>query len=278
MELKFLYPYKEMQKYLEGIGKNQNAWKEIMIDPYWKQIAEWAGDTCDFMKPASIKNNIKKQIEKFKILDLSVYEDVFKNVVSSLSKDDEDPMTVAFYPSENNMDEGVAGCNVWGNIIITINPLITNFQKWIPFVFAHEYHHVVLGFYWYCVKGGSDTKGNLLEHLINEGEADEFAKSLHPNYQPSWHKGVTKENEQFTWEKYKKVLYEVGSPQEQEKYMFGSKELGIPPFAGYYFGSKIVSSFMERHKNIGFNDLIKIPHQTIFSESILATSKFSLYP
>lgn len=40
------------------------------------------------------------------------------------------------------------------------------------------------------------------------------------------------------------------------------------PFAGYYFGSKIVSSFMERHTDIGFVDLIKIPHQTIFNESI----------
>jgi len=107
-----------------------------------------------------------------------------------------------------------------------------------------------------------------LEYLINEGEADEFAKSLYPDCQPSWHKGVAKENEQHVWNKLKKVLYEVGSPQEQAKYMFGSEELGIPPFAGYYFGSGIVSSFMERHTNIGFIDLIKIPHQTIFNESI----------
>jgi len=236
-----------MQKYIDNVGKVQNAWEEIMIAPYWKQIAEWAGDSCDFMKPAPIKNDsiIRKQIAKFEILDLSLYEDEFKNIVSSLPKEDEDSITVAFYPSDNNMDEGVVGCNVWGNIIITVNPLKADFQKWIPFVFAHEYHHGVLGFYWYCVKRGSETKGNFLEYLINEGQADEFAKSLYPNHQPSWHKGVTRENEQYIWNKLKKVLYDVGSPQEHEKYMFGSKELGIPPFAGYYFGSKIVSSFME---------------------------------
>ncbi|WP_161496422.1 hypothetical protein [Clostridium thermosuccinogenes] len=42
MELKFLYPYKMMQNYIDNVGKAQNAWKEIMIAPYWKQIAEWA--------------------------------------------------------------------------------------------------------------------------------------------------------------------------------------------------------------------------------------------
>ncbi len=269
MKLKFLYPYKEMQKYLE-YKDNQNAWEKIMIAPYWNQIAEWAGDSCDFMKPAPIedRNIIIKQIELFKTIDLSVYEEVFKNIASALPIEDEDTLTVAFYPTENNIEEGVVGTNVWGNIIITVNPLITDFKKWIPFVFAHEYNHAVLGSYWYSVKGGSETKGNFLEYMINEGEADEFAKSLHPGYQPSWHKGVTKENEQDAWEKLKKVLYEVGSPQEQGKYMFGSKELGIPPFAGYYFGSRIVNSYMERHKGIGFKDLIKIPHQAIFDGSM----------
>lgn len=270
MELKFLYPYKEMRKYLENTCKTNNAWEEIMITPYWKQIAQWAGNSCDFMKPVPIKdgNIVIKQIEKFEALDLSVCENVLKNIISSLPKDDEDPMTVAFYPSENKMDEGVVGVNVWGNIIINVNPLVKDFQKWIPFVFAHEYHHVVLGYYWYCVKEGRETKGNFLEYLINEGEADEFAKSLYPNYQPSWQRGITDKNEQYAWEKLKTVLYEVASPQEQEKYMFGDEKLGIPPFAGYYFGSKIVKSFMEKHSGIDFNDLIKIPHQTIFNGSV----------
>lgn len=123
MKLKFLYPYKEMQKYYESISKTQNAWEEIMVAPYWGQIAEWAGNSCDFMKPASIKDkkNIIKQIEIYKTLDLSYFEETFNGISNSLSKDDEDPMTVAFYPSDNNMNEGVVGCCVWGNIIITIN-------------------------------------------------------------------------------------------------------------------------------------------------------------
>lgn len=269
MKLKFLYPYKDMQKYYDNIGKTQNTWEEIMVTPYWGQIAEWAGNSCDYMKPASIKNgkNIIKQIEICKTLDLSGFEEIFNEILSSLPKDDEDPMTVAFYPSENNMDEGVVGCNVWGNIIITINPLVEGFQKWIPFVFAHEYHHSVLGYYWYCVKRGCETKGNFLEYLINEGQADEFAKSLYPEHQPSWHKGITEENEKNVWEKFKKVLYVVAPPKDHADYMFGSKELDIPPFAGYYFGSMIVSSFMKRYPDISFNDMIKIPHQTIFNES-----------
>jgi uncharacterized protein YjaZ len=59
------------------------------------------------------------------------------------------------------------------------------------------------------VKRGSETKGNFLEYLINEGQADEFAKSLYPNHQPSWHKGVTGENEQYIWNRLKKFFMKL---------------------------------------------------------------------
>ena len=73
--------------------------------PILKQIAEWAGDSCDFMKPAPIKTAYQKT-EKFETLDLSVMK-MNLNIVSSLPTEDDDPMTVAFYPSNNNLDEGV---------------------------------------------------------------------------------------------------------------------------------------------------------------------------
>lgn len=269
MELKYLYPYKEMEKYSKSLLEC-TSWEEIMITPYWSQISEWGGNACDFMKPKPIKERIliKKQVELLKELDMTVYKKDFQKIIDALPKNDEDPMTIAFYPSDTNLEEGVFGLNVWGNVVICFNPLIVNSKKWIPFVFAHEYHHVVLGFYWYYIKKGKETKGTLLEYLINEGQADEFAKSLYPNYEPSWHRWVSKENEHNVWEILKNALYDTGSIKQLEKYMFGSKELRIPSGAGYYFGSKIVSSYMKTHPNISFSQLIEVPHQTIFDESL----------
>ncbi|WP_105615056.1 DUF2268 domain-containing putative Zn-dependent protease [Vallitalea okinawensis] len=269
MEFKFLYPYKQLEQYSQYPQKKDELWERIMISPYWNQISEWAGDSCDFMKPTAIQDEqiIIKQVELFKKLDLSTFEKVFKNIAKELPIEDEDPMTIAFYPSATNIDEGVFGSNVWGNIIICINPLTAKSFNLIPFVFAHEYHHVALGNYWYCQKEGKETKGNLLEKLINEGEADEFAKSLYPGWQPSWHKGVSLEDEQRVWEIFKSVLYDEISLKDLGHYMFGNKKLGIPPSAGYYFGSKIVKSFMEKYPDLSFKELIKVPHQTIFDKS-----------
>jgi uncharacterized protein YjaZ len=184
-----------------------------------------------------------------------------------LPKDDDDPMTIAFYPSENNMKEGIFGTCVWGNIIMNVNPVNKNAVKWLPFVFAHEYHHCVLGFYWYCVKGGTETKGNFLEYLINEGQADNFAQSIYPSFCPSWHKGVSKDCKQDIWKKFKEILYTVAPTEQFAPYMFGDSALGIPPNAGYYFGYSIVKAYIDKHTNISFSELIQIPHQQIFEES-----------
>lgn len=42
-------------------------------------------------------------------------------IAAKLHKEDDDAMTIAFYPSDNSMEEGVFGTATWGNIIININ-------------------------------------------------------------------------------------------------------------------------------------------------------------
>ena len=86
MELKFLHPYKEMEEYSKSLLESKNAWEEIMINPYWSQISEWAGNACDFMKPKPIKDRllIKKQVEILKELDLTMYKNEFQNIIQAL--------------------------------------------------------------------------------------------------------------------------------------------------------------------------------------------------
>ncbi len=74
----------------------------------------------------------------------------------------------------------MVGACVFGNIIININPLAEDYQDWIPYVFAHEYHHSVWGYNWFVIKGGQGLEGSFLEYMLNEGQADAFAESLFP--------------------------------------------------------------------------------------------------
>lgn len=268
MKLKYLYAYERLEQYLEHIS-DCDAWERIMIAPFWGQITEWAPFPVDYMKPNPITDNkmLINQVERFKDINMTALFPEFEAIIEKLRKDDDDPMTIAFYPSENCMEEGVFGTGTWGNVIINVNPINNNSVKWIPFVFAHEYHHNVLGFHWYCVKEGKETKGNFLEAMINEGQADLFAQSIYPSFFPSWHMGVEANSEQLVWEKLKNILYNVDSPEAFSPYMFGSEELEIPSYAGYYFGYAIVKDYINKYPNVSFSELLQTPHQVIFNES-----------
>lgn len=272
--LRFIYPYVNTKNYLEKIKDNgdyEEQWEKVMITPYWNGINGKDHSFCYFYKPNAIKNIdiIEKQIQCFSKIDLSSYEKDFEDIAKELPRELRRKTAVAFYPMySEDLIEGVAGycCPNSGNILIQINPLINNYYEWISFVFAHEYHHNSLFYYWYNIKEGRETKGNLLENIINEGQADEFAKSLFKGYEPSWQKGVLPADEEKAWELFKNVIYESMSQDEMVKYMFGSKKDGIPYCAGYYFGGKIVRGFMDKNPHITFKEMIKIPHQIIFNE------------
>lgn len=268
MKLKYLYAYENLGHYLEHMQEN-DAWEQIMIAPFWSQIAEWTPFPVDFMKPAPIldKQIVMNQMNEFKKFQISDLAPKFEMIVERLPKADEDPMTIAIYPSDNDMVEGIYGTGVWGNIIMNVNPTNKNSVHWMPFVFAHEYHHNVLGFHWYCIKEGKETKGNFLEAIINEGQADIFAQSIFPSLYPSWHQGISADCEQIAWERIKDVLYKIALVEEFAPYMFGSKELEIPSNAGYYFGHAIVNDYIKKYPHISFTELLQTPHQVIFNES-----------
>lgn len=271
MKLTYLCPYENLEEYIEHM-QEKDAWEQIMIAPFWQQITEWAPFPLDYMEPKAIVNKqmLINQMEYFKNFNILTLAPEFEKITLSLPKADDDPMTVALYPSDNCLEEGVYGTGAWGNIIINLNPANSNACKWTPFVFAHEYHHTVLGDYWYCSKGGRETKGNFLEAIINEGQADLFAQSIYPSFFPSWLKGVSSDWEETVWKKMKNILYKVASTEEFAPYMFGSDELKIPSNAGYYFGNLIVKEYLNNHPKVSFSELLQTPHQVIFNESKFA--------
>ena len=104
--------------------------------------------------------------------------------------------------------------------------------------------------------------------MIIEGEADAFAMSLFENHIPSWQKGVKEFQEMEVWEKIKAVMHKAMPPEEYAKYMFGNKEMGIPENAGYYYAIRIINAYMEKHRGMTYDELLKKIPNEIYKESL----------
>lgn len=276
MEIEVICPYENAFKYIDemksGHSKDpQLLWDTYLIQPYWDQISKWAPFDQSFMKPARIEDIdiLEQQLELLAKINVDNLKSEFRRISRELPKNDDDPIIVAIYPNTKEVvkerQNGVVGACVFGNIMINVNPLAENWAQWIPYVFAHEYHHSVWGHHWYVVNGG--LEGNFLEYMVNEGQADAFAKSLFPDLQPQWLSSLTRSEETNLWDEMKSILFSTDR-NEFEKYMFGDEENGLPWCIGYRFGNLMVNSYLRSHPQVSYPELIAVHPKEILNGSI----------
>jgi uncharacterized protein YjaZ len=247
MKLEIIAVYENLEGYLfemERANADYEAlWDKYAIEPYWKKISQWAPFDMSDRKPKPIKDirKLKQQIKLLREMKLDLIRNEFMRAADALPNYDEDTIVIGIYPfdDENTIvkeqQNGVQGINIFGNILIQVNPFAEGYFEWIPYVFAHEYHHTVWGNYWHVIHGGHT--GSFIEALLIDGQADLFAKSLYPALNPAWISQISKEQEKELWNKhYSKLLYETDF--DYAKYMFGNNEAGIPWCAGYFLCSK----------------------------------------
>lgn len=270
MKFNLILAYRNLINYIAK-GTGEDAWTETMVEPYWGILTKDAPFPMDHLKPmcSMDREQAKSQLELLDEIDWDKYDKLFEEISLKLPKEEEDVIHIVIYPSMTEMSEGIYGTGVWGNIILNINPLNENAIRWIPFVFAHEYHHSVWGDYWFCKQGGEGLDSSFLQNLIIEGEADAFARSLNPGFIPSWHQGVSQKEELVVWNKMEQILDQSLNPEEYAKYMFGSKELGIPENAGYYYAIRIVDSFLKNSEPMSFTELMKLTPKMIYQKAQL---------
>lgn len=276
MKLEIIAVYENLDGYLLEMEKTnadyKALWDRYAIQPYWEKISQWAPFDMSDRKPKPIKNifKLKQQIKLLKEMNLDTIRNEFICVVDALPNYDDDTIVIAIYPFDDEnttakeQQNGVQGVNVFGNVLIQVNPFAKDYFEWIPYVFAHEYHHTVWGNYWHVVHGG--RTGSFIEALLIDGQADLFAKSLNPTLNPAWISQISKEQEKELWNNhYSKLLYETNF--DYVKYMFGNDELGIPWCSGYFFGYKIIDSFRKLYPKISIKNMIEMNSEEIFSMS-----------
>ncbi|WBW96010.1 DUF2268 domain-containing putative Zn-dependent protease [Oceanirhabdus sp. W0125-5] len=251
----------------------QSLWDKYMIEPYWDKVMEWAPSGFEGRKPKPIKDliTLNKQLNIIKNSSIISYlEKEFTRICDNLPKNDEDIITIALYPlsPENSIaterHNGVIGSCEFGNILININPLAADWERWVPYVTAHEYHHSVWGHNNIVLKG--NYRGDLLTYLLNEGQADAFAQNLYNELKPSWTTPIKKEKEMRMWSLMKKHL-ECCDPDIKSKLMFGDEQEDIPWCVGYLIGNHIIEHFIKKNPHTTFMELINMDSENILSES-----------
>ncbi|MCL2235843.1 MAG: DUF2268 domain-containing protein [Defluviitaleaceae bacterium] len=264
MEINVITTFENSREFLKD-----GDWAKHMIEPFWADIAQHAPFDQSFKQPKPIKDleSLKVQLDKLEKLDIVNLKLELEQITAALPSDDDDPILVALFPICNSNERvrewqsGVVGTSVFGNVVININPLADDWERWLPFVFAHEYHHNIWGHHWYVQRGGEGLTGSFLEYMITEGQADLFAMSLFPGLSPSWNQP----RDDVYWNEIKPILHSTDQAVHA-KYMFGDKDEGLPWCLGYSFGRTIVEDFL--HSNpMTFSELLNVPSKEIFKAS-----------
>lgn len=271
--------YKGIANYIKEVKSSKTPdfkylWIKNVIEPYWN---EWAAGQFNEKRVREEMNEPIIEIEKLeRALDILNKSNIDKILTDTYTKINQilpsavTERTVCIYIN-TNYDEsvhGVVGGCVGDNILIRINPLIEGWNKYIPWVLAHEYNHCVWGYNYFYVRG--NTSVDFLTSIIVEGMADSFGKIICPDASPKWIRNLTLEEEAVQWEIMKEYLLDEDRQDLYIRFFFGDSKTNTPQFTGYTIGYNIVQSFLKNHLDINISKLMDID-----AHQILNGSKYS---
>ncbi|MBE5960303.1 MAG: hypothetical protein E7256_02780 [Lachnospiraceae bacterium] len=276
MRIQILAVYENLDEYCNAAEKDgkmaAELWEKEAVAPYWKTLCQYAPMDLSDRKPRPITDikELRKQIALLKQIDKNALEQEFNRIAEALPPYDDDPIYVAIYPLSNSnitvkeQQNGVIGTSTFGNIMIQVNPFAVDYEKWIPYVFAHEYHHTIFGAYWYGIHGGELT-GQFIEALLTDGEADHFALSFYPDLKPKWLFQMTEEEIfKLFEEKYADIVKRTDV--DYVTYMFGKKEKQIPWCAGYAVGFFLISQYQKINPQITYQTMLEEKPVSIYEK------------
>lgn len=126
-----------------------------------------------------------------------------------------------------------------GRIILRVHP-DADWQAALPYSLAHEMHHS----YWLQHHFASENVFTLADYLVFEGRADYFAGSLFEHRAP-WTMALDATAYDSTWRIVSRNL-NATDWETLEASMFGAPQAGIPMWAGYTIGYRLVFERMAR--------------------------------
>jgi hypothetical protein len=139
-----------------------------------------------------------------------------------------------------------------GRITLRIHP-DADWRSAVPYAIAHEMHHS----YWAQYHYDPARPFTLADYLVLEGRADYFASRLF-TFRAPWIAALDATAYAAAWRAISKELSstEWGTLQAM---MFGAPQAGIPAWAGYTIGHRLVAERMGRGPNLDLKAMTAAP-------------------
>ncbi len=279
MTAKIVSAYRGMASYAWAArGQTAEArealWRTLVVDPYWH---EWAAGQFNearmrerFRLPYADLEQLLREAEGLAASGIEkLVAEAHARIMAALPPPFPDPVLclAALDPAcvfvREHMN-GVLGNGVGENTLLELDPTAPGWQDWVPFVLAHEHHHAVWGHDYFAVRHHDGM--DLLTYLLNEGQADAFARELFPELDPPWNRALTEAEEARLWAE---LAPSLGSRDAalHARVMFGGEADGIPTHTGYAIGYHIVGAYLARHPGTRVRELIGREARAILAES-----------
>ncbi|MBD1221908.1 DUF2268 domain-containing protein [Virgibacillus halodenitrificans] len=268
-QFEVVYYYKNFLEYIEKAEKQPDKLNGLYIETIINPIADERGVRLSkgwgFGTPTQLEI-----LEKYLQSLIDNQDTIHKLIVDSLKKSadklqpgaDKTIFVLPANPEDKDVMEGVEGvsASAWNENFISVQIAPPFFdENSLKQAVAHEYHHTVFF-------ENNEMGNTLLEAVLIEGKADTFAKIIYPDIQMPWSNFSSAENESQTW----KVLKENTSslmPSIQDDFFLGNASKGIPEWANYKIGNKIMESFIEDYPSISIAEWTDMPANEILKKS-----------
>jgi uncharacterized protein YjaZ len=251
-----------------------SASNQLIYEPLYKDIVPNAEAPFMFetiRTPYQPNDLLRQEVDLLRGSDLlKITEKALSAITSALPGPD---TKIIFMPANPSMHEFFVKHTMCmnavtigsGKIVVMIDPTFTDWQRTLPYVIAHEYHHST-----WISKHWVNADLSLLEYLIFEGRADAFARSLYSDVSSPWTTMIGDEQEKTVWHLIEPEIHQRGH-ERINRVMFGDQD--IPLGSGYTIGFNIVRSFTQHNPGYSIRSIIDLK-----PEDILTMSRYQMMP
>ncbi|MBP6926363.1 MAG: hypothetical protein KBB70_01550 [Candidatus Pacebacteria bacterium] len=210
---------------------------------------------------------VKKNLSVYQMLSPKVESDIEKNIIETVKKcqkllgSSAQPISVFVFPwfQEKN-DTAFDGVNGFAPYENTIH-LFIDIRKFtfesLRETVAHELNHATFFHF-------NHEEQTLLDTMIFEGFAEHFREAVVGGKISAWAGALSEKKAKDLFTKLKPTLLSKDFSLYREVFLLGKK---YPRWTGYSIGYRIVGLYLKSHKEIKWQDIIKMAPVAIFSES-----------
>lgn len=270
VKIKFFFP-KTSHKYE---AKNKQEFVELLIKAMRK---DGSVKCAGYLKEKDLRNSLVRHmgngdIAQYKSLSIKQRQLIKKTILATVQKCDKKlpiptknfVFVFPWFPTKNDKAlKGSLGFAAYNCVFhIFISPQIFT-QRSLADSVAHELNHTV-SFYYHPDRY---VKWSLLDHIINEGLAENFREETLNKKSTQWAVALAKKEAFKTLESIRPLFRSKGSRVHQ-KILFGNAR--YKRWTGYSVGYWIVKEFRKKHRKLGWKEIMKTKPEDILKKALFS--------